>query len=340
MPRPAREHIRVARRLSELPRIHAAFRAAELSYAKVRALTRVADADTEEELLELASYMTAAQLDRAVRAYRRITNTEANDLHANAHFGWYWDEDGSLVVHGRLAPEDGALFLRAIEAGRDRLRERRWEEERGSAEPRDVARRPTNAEALVEIADASLASPGERSSAERNQVVIHASAAALSADEEGGCALEEGPALAPETARRLACDASVLNKGRKTRVVPAPMQRALRARDRGCRFPGCENRRFVDAHHIHHWAKGGETKLDNLVLLCRRHHRFVHEGGYSVDEAFCFRDSWGSVVPDVPRSPPGDAAGLLETDVGEYEPSWVDPMDLDIAVLALRQVLG
>ena len=91
------------------------------------------------------------------------------------------------------------------------------------------------------------------------------------------------PAICAESARRLACDASLVSVGRKSRVVPAAMRRALDARDEGrCRFPGCENRRWVDAHHIVHWARGGETKLDNLVLLCSRHHRLVHEGGFGL----------------------------------------------------------
>jgi hypothetical protein len=104
--------------------------------------------------------------------------------------------------------------------------------------------------------------------------------------------VRDAPALAPETARRLGCDTSVvpilssggetLSVGRKTRSIPPHIRRALDSRDGGCRFPGCENRRWVDAHHIHHWAKGGETSLDNLVVLCRHHHRLVHEGGFSV----------------------------------------------------------
>ena len=119
----------------------------------------------------------------------------------------------------------------------------------------------------------------------------------LSHDGEGGCELEDGSALSPETARRLACDASVVQNGRKTRTIPPALRRALRARDRGCRFPGCENRRFLDAHHVHHWAKGGETTADNLVLLCRRHHRLVHEGGWHVDRRLRFYDRWGQSVP-------------------------------------------
>jgi hypothetical protein len=77
-------------------------------------------------------------------------------------------------------------------------------------------------------------------------------------------------------------DHAELDVGRKTRVIPPAVRRGLKVRDRGCRFPGCTNTRFVDGHHITHWADGGATRLDNLVLLCRHHHRLLHEGGYYV----------------------------------------------------------
>jgi len=320
-PRAAREHVRVARRLAELPLIHDAFGRGELSYAKVRALTRVADEASEEELLELARHLTASQLERAVRAYRRVTTDEANAVADAAHVGYFWDDDGSLVVRARLAPEDGAVFLRALEAARDQLHER----ERGSAEPRP-AYRPTNAEALTAMSEQALASESHgRSGGERRQLVVHVEEAALHGNDEGACTLEEGPALAPETARRLACDASLveirerqgepLSVGRKTRTIPPAMRRALQNRDRRCRFPGCENRLFLDAHHIRHWARGGETKIDNLVLLCGRHHRYLHEGGYSIvalDGRLTFHDPWRGPIANVPRPPPGDADHLLE----------------------------
>lgn len=354
-PRAAREHVRVARRLRELPLIHEAFSGGELSYAKVRALTRVADEESEEELLELARHLTAAQLERAVRAYRRVTVDEAKAIEDAAHLGYCWDEDGSLVIRARLAPEDGALFLRALEAARDRLQERAWADERGSAEPREPARRPSNAEALAAVADLALAGATDgRPGGERHQLVVHVDEAAV-AHGDGACALEDGPALAPETARRLACDASIveirerggepLSVGRKTRTIPPAMRRALQRRDRGCRFPGCENRRFLDAHHVRHWARGGETKVGNLVLLCRRHHRFLHEGGYSIVQRaggdLSFRDPWGGLIPDVPRSPPGKLERLLEPnrhlDIGARtcQSGDGDPMDLAHVVSAL-----
>ncbi|CAN5434303.1 hypothetical protein BH20ACT15_BH20ACT15_00970 [soil metagenome] len=134
-----------------------------------------------------------------------------------------------------------------------------------------------------------------RSAADRAQVVVHVDAGALAGPTESParCELEDGAPVAPETARRLSCDAGrveilegadgPLDVGRRTRTVPAAMRRALSSRDGGCRFPGCENRRWTDAHHIVHWAQGGETSAENLVQLCRRHHRLVHEGGFGVD---------------------------------------------------------
>jgi len=135
------------------------------------------------------------------------------------------------------------------------------------------------------------------STADRYQVVVHV-AADVSADRVPSGRtphIENGPHVSAETSRRIACDSSVLRIdedkngeplaiGRKSRSIPPAMRRALRMRDKGCRFPGCTNDKFVDGHHIEHWADGGETSLDNLVLLCRRHHHLVHEGGFSCEK--------------------------------------------------------
>ena len=173
-----------------------------------------------------------------------------------------------------------------------------------------------NADALMLIADSALAhEPTMRPGGERYQVVVHVDAAALSGDgAHGHCGLDDGPALSAETARRLSCDASLvpmlngpkgtLDVGRKTRAIPPSLRRALDARDHGCQFSGCNNREWVDAHHITHWARGGETKLDNLVLLCGHHHRLVHEGGFGVsrrfDGALVFHRPDGRAIPTVP----------------------------------------
>ena len=339
--RAAREHVRVARQLADLPRIHSAFSRGELSYAKVRALTRVAQADTEAELLKLAGCATAAQLDRLVRAYRRVTTTQANDAHADRYLTWRWDEDGSLCIRGRLAPEDGAVVLRALQTERDRLWEASRDDEGGSAEPhasfpgtpggsaeplQRPAPQPANADAPVGMAEASLAGePEGRSGADRTQVVVQVEAETLKGCAHGRCELGDGVAIAPETARRLACDSSIvsivgsngspLSVGRKRRTIPPALRRALHARDRTCRFPGCENTRFVDAHHLRHWARGGETKLDNLLLLCRHHHRLVHERGFAVQALpggqIRFRRADGALIEHAPGAPRGDPAVLV-----------------------------
>jgi hypothetical protein len=354
-PRSAREHVRVARRIRELPLIRSAFSRGELSYAKVRALTRVASVESEEELLELARHATAAQLERIVQGYRRATSEEMNDLDDAQYLGTYWDEDGSLVVHARLAPEEGALLLRALEAMRDRLWHRPEETCRGSAEPR---RQPSRTEALAAIAQLVLSeTAGDEARGGPFQLVVHVDEAVLEGG-EGACVLDDGPAIAPETARRLACDATVrhvreqdgmiLDHGRRRRTTPPSLRRALQLRDRGCRYPGCTNRLFTDAHHVQHWADGGETTLENLLMLCRRHHRLLHEGGHSVeplpDGGFQFRDQWGKPIPSVPRPPPGTANRLLEAnadfdiDAETCANGDNDALDLPLAVDALLAI--
>ncbi len=116
---------------------------------------------------------------------------------------------------------------------------------------------------------------------------------------------------------RHAADGSVLDVGRRTRTIPPALRRALRARDRQCRFPGCHARR-CDSHHIQSWADGGATRLDNLVLLCRRHHRAVHEEGFQVrlgpagDAEFRWPD--GRPFPDAPAAPAWSGQPLAPTD--------------------------
>jgi hypothetical protein len=195
-----------------------------------------------------------------------------------------------------------------------------------------------------------------RNGGERHQVVLHADVEALAGNEESAaCHLEEGPAICAETARRLACEASLiavlhgpkgsLDVGRKTRAIPPSIRRALRVRDEGrCRFPGCENRRFVDAHHIVHWARGGETKLDNLVLLCSRHHRLVHEGGFRVarsgDGSFVFRRPDGKAIPPAPALPAA-RPGSLGAAPGDLMPlGRGEPFDRELAVAGLLARAG
>ena len=130
--------------------------------------------------------------------------------------------------------------------------------------------------------------------AERYQVVLHVEPETLAAEgEPGRSELEDGTRVSAETSRRLSCDVAVVritrdgngtifDVGRRKRTISPALRRALDVRDRGCRFPGC-SLRFTDAHHVRHWADGGETSLGNCLLLCHHHHRFVHEGGWRVE---------------------------------------------------------
>jgi Domain of unknown function (DUF222)/HNH endonuclease len=189
----------------------------------------------------------------------------------------------------------------------------------------------SNADALVLMAETMLESgPARRNGGDTHQVVVHVAASMLAgagdgATDAGACQLDHGPALHPETARRLSCDASVvrilerdgrpLSVGRKTRSIPPSLRRALRSRDRCCRFPGCDHTRFLHAHHLEHWARGGRTDLSNLIHLCSHHHRLVHEGGYTVEQrpggALRFRRPDGKPIAAVPRRPRGAERRLL-----------------------------
>jgi 5-methylcytosine-specific restriction endonuclease McrA len=212
------------------------------------------------------------------------------------------------------------------------------------------------ADALALVAESALhhaldpGAPGER-----YQVVVHVDAAVLAdGDQPGQSVLEDGARVSAETSQRLACDANrvvmredaegrIVEVGARTRTIPPALRRALHRRDQGCRFPGY-GVRVAEGHHIRHWARGGPTTLSNLALLCRRHHRAVHEEGYQLepgkDGAMTFRRPNGWVIPDVPAAPavPHDpvkalhvanGAHAINVDSHTLKPSW-DGERLDV----------
>ncbi len=419
-PNAARERVRVARALGELPLISEAMKRGQLSYSKVRALTRVARPDTEESLVDLGRTGTAAHVERVVRAWRRIdrsVETREDEVRdALSTVSTHIDENGMFVIRGRLAPEAGEVLMKALGAAREKLYDK------GADDHPPVGKQ--RADALALVAESALA--GNLVTAhggDRYQVVVHVNEGELRSPETPGeaehqprlpppilpalsiaaqpptagvsaetcrsCASQEplpapaaedhrtetpGSASPPhgawlgdshirvsaETARRVACDAAtvqmshrngeILSVGRKTRAIPPPIRRALEFRDQGCRFPGCTSK-YCDAHHIEHWADGGETKLSNLVLLCRRHHRLLHEGGCSVrlnarGDARFF-DRRGRLLEQSP-APPSiglyaaedlvrqlEDAGILVTGK-ESMPAWNgEPLDLHYAMEVL-----
>ena len=315
------------------------------------------------------------------------------ERHQSRYLRIYEDDDGTFVLNARLDPEVGAVLEKALEWVEDQLYRRASAEARAetsvgqrradavgllaeqalagseaTAYGPTTATRPTTAAGPTTATgpttttqstttDAPItAAPRTRPlrRANRFQVVLHV----------GGNARHEGGLnVSAETSRRLACDAGlvvmshddrgrVLDVGRKRRTVPVALRRALEARDRGCAFPGCAVR-HTDAHHITHWADGGHTKLDNVVLTCRHHHRAVHEGGWSVrldadDRAVFYRPD-GRRLPDVPPSPavPQAPAAALEAanhrrgvdpDAWTATPDWLgEPLDLGLAIDTLRK---
>jgi hypothetical protein len=322
----AREKVRVARALESLPEISAAFASGEFSYSKVRAMTRVATPANEPVLVSIGRHGTATHVENLVKKYRwtqrRDAGTLAHNQQLNRQVHSFYDETDTFVLHARLPSDVGALVRKALEIAGDIVREHSEEEARARIQTSAVARSRAEieagtwaindkershaarrADALRLICETFLATTSEEveatSSADRYQVVLHVDQAVLaepvaaSDEEPHRCELDDGPALALDTVRRLGCDGTVvgivegadgepLDVGRKTRSIPLPLKRALRSRDGGCRFPGCDRTRFTEGHHVKHWADGGETKLSNLVSLCGLHHRLVHEGGFGV----------------------------------------------------------
>jgi len=349
-PGTAREHVRVARALRTLPVITGEFAAGRMSYAKVRALTRIATAQTEADLAALAGPMTAGQLERFVGAHRRVSRADDQDAITQRRLSYRTDDDGSLMMSVRLPANDGAVVLQALRAACGDLEHphHQHDDDHVKAAPDAVASRqqaPASlADALVDMAEALLAGKIARASnPDIYQVIVHVGPEALTSGPEpeppaapppataspdarpvghpahpARCHLEDGPAISPATAQRIACQAAVswmlhdhngtlLDVGRRHRRPPPALRRAVRERDRyRCQAPGCQSRR-TDIHHIRPWAKGGKTRLRDLILLCEAHHMIVHAYGYIItlagDGTFIFTRPDGTVMPACPQLP-------------------------------------
>jgi len=296
VPGTAREKIRVANALFDLVAISKAFQEGDLSYSKARSLTRVATPQNEERLLEYAIPATALQVENHCRelrnVQRNVSTADANRLHQQRYLSRSLHGDGSMTISVELPKESGDLVMKALELALKELDldADTFEGEEGTANAQGshLARQ---ADALVQMAKGYLSGGKDKksSTADHYQVMVHV-------DEE---VLRHAPTensksdLPCETIRRLCCDSGIvavskdkngspLNVSRKHRVVQPPLKRALLARDKCCRFPGCTHEKWLDAHHVMHWADGGETSLDNTVLLCSKHHRLLHEGGFRI----------------------------------------------------------
>jgi 5-methylcytosine-specific restriction endonuclease McrA len=400
-PGTAREQVRVARALASLPHITAEFAAGRMSYAKARALTRVATTATEAGLAEIAGPMTAAQCERFVAAHRKASDAEGLAGWATRRVSAHVGKDGSLTISAKLPATDGAVVLQALRAAAgdcehphrphgDPAEDTRPTKDTTPAE--DAGRgaascRASLADALVEVAGAYLSGKiAAAGNPDIYQVIVHVGPEALTSGPDASdpataqpgvsaetpepapaataapshpptqparCHLDDGPAISPAAAQALACHATVswmlhdhdgtlLDVGRRHRRATPALRRAVRERDKGrCQFPGCNSRRS-DIHHIIAWAKGGKTRLRDLILLCEAHHVIVHALGYQITPArggFAFTRPDGQPMPSGPALPgsDGDLAACHDADITTdtiIPYGLADKLDLDLAVWA------
>nr|WP_275585722.1 HNH endonuclease signature motif containing protein [Geodermatophilus sabuli] len=322
--------VRAGRRLAELPEVEAAFTAGEMTSAHVGVIAsavtpaRVAAAaghgidvaETDRVLATAARELGPEDTAKAVRRWVAGVDPDgqlADAADVDRRFSLAVSLTGRVYLSGHLDPVGAETVHTALEslAGADRP----------AGDLRSHAER--QGEALVELCRRALVAgelPEVRG--ERPQVRVTIDWQSLSAARTAaGAAPAELPfagPVTPETARRLACDASVvrmitgphglpMDVGRAQRTASAGVRRAVELRDDGCVFAGCTApAAWCDVHHVVHWAHGGPTSCENGALLCERHHTAVHEGGFAVR-----RDPgtavWHTVRPDgseiVPRGP-------------------------------------
>jgi hypothetical protein len=281
-PATAREKVRVARALGVLSKIDQAFADGKLSYAKVRALTRVTTPETEERALMVAAAATGAQLERICRRLRHASEME-KEQGTERRFRGRVLGDGLVKLEIVVTSDEADLVVQAVERAQKQMA--------GEATPR-----PTAADGLMEVVGSYVAGrsdAGAAAPAGSAEIVIHVESDPTAAAPTLQANLEDGTPVSAETLRRVACDSgivaaalsddgTVLDVGRRTRSIPTAIRRALWIRDGGCRFPGCTSTRFLHGHHVQHWLHGGHTSLDNLLFLCSFHHRLVHEGGFTI----------------------------------------------------------
>jgi hypothetical protein len=309
-----------AHALDRLPQIDVAFSSGELGIDKVVELTRFATPETEAGLIRWADRVSSGAIRHRGDLLARRVLEEIQDAHATRRVGWWFFDDGRRFgLEAELPAADGAVVAKALERLAETLPIMPGEEGSCYAEAR-------RADALVAICSMRIGSDPDP---DRATVVVHAQTTTLDdhgtpsggAPIPGGCEIEHGPVLHPETVRRLACTARIqtvledrsgtaIGVGRMRREPPAFMMRQLRYRDRECVFPGCGDRRFAHAHHVRWWSRGGRTDLDNLVLVCTFHHRLVHELGWRLQRRPGGKVWW--FRPDGTRHRSGPAPPISE----------------------------
>ena len=314
----AERFVASAHALDQLPQASAALDSGLLGLDQVLELSRFATEETEGHLIGWASVRSPGSIRHRANLERRRHAEEVRAVERDRFLRSGYSDDGSrFELEAELPADQGAIVEKALSRLADRMPADPDDEER--AYPREVG----CADALVQLCSGRLSADPD---VDRATLVVHVPAEAL-ADRSGASAanaeVESGPVLTPAAAQRLACDARVqaqiddthgnpLALGRLTRVPSAQLVRALRSRDRTCRFPGCDRRRFTNAHHVRWWARGGRTDIDNLVLLCSFHHRLVHEGGWTIRRDRDATVEWFRPMGERYRTGPAPPVELLE----------------------------
>jgi HNH endonuclease/Domain of unknown function (DUF222) len=293
----------VARRLPDLPVLSARFAGGDLSLDQTDAISKMATPDTEAGLIEEALGLSNTALDRAARRSNPPTAEDEQNAHRVRALWIQRTLDGAS---GRMTAHLPHVELEIVETAiRDRADRFGPDPETGLFDPYSQRM----ADGLVEV----CATTGDTTSSPPQVSAYVDLDALLSEDNEPGVhELGSGALIPNETARRLSCDCVletvvsdgqiIVGVGRNSRTVPGWLRRLVHHRDGGhCRFPGCKNTRWLQVHHIQHWSQGGKTDLDNLVLLCGFHHRFVHENGWHIstgpDGGFQFRKPDRTLYP-------------------------------------------
>lgn len=308
----ARADVEVARALQSLPELAAVAGSGQLSGDQLRHLAVLVTPSTDATWAEAAPIQPPGRLARMAAEARRVEPSEARDAYEERTVKIRRDRYGAgSHLSGYGPADDMAIISAALEVVRDELHI--------SADQQLCGFGARAFDALVALAAQKLAEV----SLPKPLVVIHAEIDALELEGKGWAELaRSGIPLSSEVARRLACDCSwqlvavgpggPMGIGRRSRSVPHWLERMVWKRDGGCRFPGCGHRYGVQAHHLLHWADGGPTDLDNLVLLCWSHHHLVHEGGWSVRGSPGPHDDLAFYRPDRRRFAPA-AAPLAES---------------------------
>ena len=305
------EYLRVGRKLRLLPTTTALFRVGKLSWSKVRLIVNVADKDNEKTLCHAALDGSVSEVKRLCDEYRwqeddedgKKENDRALKQWQSRSFTWQETPIGSTCIKLTLPPELAQAFLNSVEQSLSLL-DNNGEDNDNQNEANISQRR---ADAAVLMAENSLQNAGrEIATADRYQVLVSVDSNELTSSTHTSSTetssidnprkrptINSAGPIASETAKRIACDCCIstqttsngepINIGRKSRIGPSAMSRAITTRDQHCQYPGCTRTQHLQIHHIVHWADGGETSISNGVCLCSFHHSLVHEGGYTIE---------------------------------------------------------